>query len=182
VTSVGGTRLARATGSSSSGETSWAYCAVCNGGDPEGSGGGYSGLFARPSWQKGSGLAGNGRRGYPDIAADADPKTGAYVCYGAQATCSQIGGTSLASPLWTGMTAVVNSYLAARGQTVGFLAPALYRLAGTRQPFAAFHDITTGTNGAYVATKNWDEVTGWGSPNLYNLARDLAAMGRSAKK
>jgi kumamolisin len=71
---------------------------------------------------------------------------------------------------------VINSYLAARGKTVGFLAPDLYRLAGTSPTYAAFHDITRGTNGAYQATKSWDEVTGWGSTNLYNLARDLAAM------
>jgi hypothetical protein len=34
----------------------------------------------------------------------------------------------------------------------------------------------TGTNGAYITTTHWDEVSGWGSTNLYNLARDLAAL------
>jgi kumamolisin len=112
-----------------------------------------------------------------DSTADADPQTGAaYVCYGAQATCSNIGGTSLAAPLWSGMVAVTNSYLAAQGKTVGFLAPALYRLAGSSPTYAPFNDITSGSNGAYTATPNWDEVTGWGSTNLYNLARDLAAQ------
>jgi hypothetical protein len=74
------------------------------------------------------------------------------------------------------MVAVTNSYLAAQGKTVGFLAPALYRLAGSRPKYAPFHDITSGNNGAYITTKQWDEVTGWGSTNLYNLARDLAAL------
>jgi len=185
VTSVGGTRFDRAVGASWPGESSWTYCANCSSGNPEGSGGGYSAIFARPSWQTASGLSGlaaNGRRGYPDIAADADPKTGAYVCFGAQATCRQIGGTSLASPIWTGMNAVVNSYLAARGKTVGFLAPELYRLVGTRPTYAAFHDIRSGTNGAYQAQVRWDAVTGWGSTNLFNLARDLAAMVQRTKQ
>src|SRR5207244_5285128 len=109
-----------------------------------------------------------------------DPTTGVYVCYGARATCGQIGGTSLSSPIWTGMNAVVNSYLAARGKTVGFLAPQLYYLVGTRPAYPAFHDIRRGTNGAYQAQVRWDAVTGWGSTNLYNLARDLAAMPNKA--
>lgn len=80
------------------------------------------------------------------------------------------------------MIAVTNSYLAAQGKAVGFLAPALYRIAGAHPKYAAFHDVTRGVNGAYEATKNWDEVTGWGSPDLYNLARDLAATAQSTKK
>jgi kumamolisin len=179
VTSVGGTRFGRAVGASWPGESTWTYCVDCSIGTPVGSGGGYSILFKRPSWQKAygpSGLADNGQRGYPDIAADADPQTGAYVCYGDQATCDRFGGTSLSSPLWAGMIAVVNSYLAARGKTVGFLAPALYNLVGTRPRYPAFHDITSGTNGTYQAQFRWDAVTGWGSTNLYNLARDLAAV------
>jgi kumamolisin len=176
VISVGGTRFNGTIGNRWPGESGWAYCAHCGNGNPLGSGGGYSALFARPSWQQGNGLAGNGQRGYPDIAADADPQTGAYVCFGAKATCHQTGGTSLAAPLWAGMTALLNNYLAGQGKSVGFLAPALYRLATKKPPYAAFHDVTVGTNGAYEATQNWDEVTGWGSANLYNLARDLAAM------
>jgi kumamolisin len=180
VLSVGGTRFNGPVGTSWPGETGWTYCADCSNGDPEGSGGGYSALFARPSWQQGNGLADNGMRGYPDIAAAADPQTGAYVCFGANATCNRIGGTSLATPLWAGMIALLNNYLAAQGGTVGFLAPLLYRLAGTSPPYAPFHDITTGVNGGYEATVHWDEVTGWGSPNLYNLARDLAAIAITA--
>jgi len=63
VTSVGGTTLSNAINGSYPGEGAWTYCATCNGGDPEGSGGGYSTIFSRPSWQIGSGLANNGKRG-----------------------------------------------------------------------------------------------------------------------
>jgi subtilase family serine protease len=180
VTSVGGTKFNANVGSSWPGESAWAYSATGNGGNPEGSGGGYSNIFSRPSWQTGSGLAANGKRGYPDISADADPNTGAEVCYGSSSACAQIGGTSLASPLWAGFTAVLNQYLAAQGKpSAGFLSPTIYRLATTTQTYAEYHDITSGTNGAYNAGANWDAVTGWGSTDLYNLARDLAGTSTS---
>jgi hypothetical protein len=181
VTSVGGTKFSATVSGSYPGEAAWAYCSTCNGGNPEGSGGGYSNIFSRPSWQTGSGPAANGKRGYPDIAADADPNTGAYVCYGAGSTCGQIGGTSLASPLWAGMLAVINQYLAAQSKpAAGFLNPTVYNLATHSQTYAPFHDVTSGTNGAYNAGAAWDAVTGWGSTDAYNLARDIAGTGSGA--
>lgn len=178
VTSIGGTAFSGNINGGYPGESAWAYCRTCNGGNPEGSGGGYSNIFARPSWQVGNGLASNGMRGYPDISADADPSTGAFVCYGASQRCGQFGGTSLSSPLWAGITADINSYLATRGQPpVGFLAPTLYSLANSTQTYPEFHDITVGTNGSYNAGINWDAVTGWGTMDAYNLAQDIAASG-----
>jgi subtilase family serine protease len=49
----------------------------------------------------------------PDVAADADQKTGAYICYdkNGSSSCGQWGGTSLATPLWAGMIADVNQYV-----------------------------------------------------------------------
>lgn len=188
VTTVGGTKFSANVGTSWPGEAAWAYCGsafACllqgYGSSPVGSGGGYSTIFARPSWQTNSGLAANGKRGYPDIAADGDPSTGAYVCYGTGTSCGQIGGTSLSSPLWAGMTADINGYLASQGKaSLGYLAPLLYSMANASQPYAAFHDITSGTNGKYNATTNWDAVTGLGSPDLWNLARDVVALSAPA--
>jgi len=178
VTSVGGTAFSGNIGSGYPGETTWAYCSTCNAGNPEGSGGGYSNIWSRPSWQTGSGLAANGKRGYPDLAADADPNTGAEVCYGASSTCGQIGGTSLASPLWAGMLAIINQYLNAQGKPyAGFFDPTIYSLATHAQTYPPFHDVTSGTNGAYNAGASWDAVTGWGSADVYNLARDMAGSG-----
>lgn len=176
VTTVGGTRFTSAIGSTWPGEAAWQYCASC-GGSPLGSGGGYSKIFSRPSWQTaGSGLAANGKRGYPDIAAVGDPSTAAYVCYGASSSCAQIGGTSLATPLWAGFSAVINQYLLAQtGATLGSLDAGLYSLANTGGVYTPFHDITSGTNGKYTVSGGWDAVTGWGSPDVWNLARDLAA-------
>jgi kumamolisin len=180
VVSVGGTTFS---GNISSwpGEVSWTYTpcsSTCQsaGGSPEGSGGGYSAIFSRPSWETGSGLSST-KRAYPDIAADADPYTGAYVCYGAGSACAQFGGTSLSSPLWAGIVASTNQYLGLQGDSpAGFLPPVLFTLANQIPPFPAFHDVTSGSNGKYFAGTGWDAVTGWGSVDGYNFARDVAAL------
>jgi subtilase family serine protease len=179
VTSVGGTRFNATVGSTWPGEAAWAYCSTCSSGEPEGSGGGYSTLFNRPSWQSDTGLAANGKRGYPDIAAVADPNTGGLVCYDSSSSCGQVGGTSLSSPLWAGILADVNQYVSAQGGSVGFLSPALYTLATTTQTYAPFHDVTSGTNGKYNAASKWDAVTGIGTPDVWNMARDLTSTGSS---
>jgi subtilase family serine protease len=182
-TSVGGTTFSANINGSYPGEVAWTYSAsncptLNNPQPPVGSGGGYSNLFNRPKWQIGTGLAKNGKRGYPDIAADADPNTGAYVCYGqSPPSCNSIGGgTSLASPIWAGMFADVNQYLQQQSQPLlGFIDPTLYSLATHRQTYTytPFHDITSGKNGQYQASAEWDAVTGWGSADLYILAQDI---------
>lgn len=175
VVSVGGTTFRTTISGGYPGETGWVYSAPGNGGTPEGSGGGYSLIFARPTWQNGTGLAANAMRGYPDVAAVGDPNTGVLACYGAGGQCAQFGGTSVAAPLWAGVVADVNGYLAAQGKpALGFLPSALYTVATQTQAFPAFHDVTSGTNGVYAAGAGWDAVTGWGSPDVWNLARDLA--------
>jgi len=174
VTSVGGTGFTASINGGYPGENAWPYTASCSNGCPEGSGGGYSKIFSRPSWQTGSGLAANGMRGYPDISADASPDTGAYVCWGDNSSCGTIGGTSLASPLWAGMLADVNQYLIAQGRpTAGFINHPLYTMGTVTQPHAAFHDITSGNNGAYTAGPGWDACTGLGVPNGQQLLNRL---------
>ncbi len=178
VVSVGGTHIIGSVNHTWPGERTWDYDptgnVICNTVNvPEGSGGGYSNLTARPSWQTGPGITGS-HRGYPDVAADADPNSGAYVCSDTYGCAYAFGGTSLAAPLWAGMLTITNQYLAANGHApVGFFAPTVYTLAGTSQTYAPFHDITSGTNGHYNAGAHWDAVTGVGSPDLWNIARDL---------
>ena len=119
VTSVGGTRFKGNMNSGYPGEVAWHYTpSTCpHPPDPAvGSGGGYSKLFAQPSWQ--AGFSKNKYRGYPDVAADADPLTGAYICYddpNKGSICTNPGitgsGISLATPLWVGMMVDVNPYV-----------------------------------------------------------------------
>jgi subtilase family serine protease len=123
----------------------------------------------------------NGNREVPDVSADADPATGYSVyCTVAASGCSSsgwitVGGTSAAAPLWAGSTALINEYLQKQQKSrIGFANPVLYGLENASQPFPPFHDVTSRTNLYYPATAGYDEASGWGSPDIYNIARDVA--------
>jgi len=127
-------------------------------------GGGVSTLFPTPWYQAGI-LPYNGRA-TPDVAADANPYTGAIIY--AEGQILVVGGTSLASPLWAGMTADLDSYL---GKSLGLLNPILYWIYQNSTLYSkAFHDITWGYNVGYYAGLGYDLLTGLGSPNLGMLA------------
>ena len=175
VTSVGGTTLLTTASGEYVTETSWTEPLLL-----QGSGGGLSKVFSRPSWQAGPGTGGftdpAGKRQVPDVAADANPATGNGIIEHGQATTG--GGTSLSAPTWAAFTVLIDEYLLTRGQhAVGFLNPELYKLAETQSPYRPLHDITVGGNDFYPATPGYDMVTGLGSPDVWNLARDLAAAG-----
>jgi kumamolisin len=148
----GGTTLAE-TGGTITSEVVW----NAGGGS---SGGGISDVFDVPSYQSAAGVppsanaGGRVGRGVPDVAGDADPATGYEVVLGGKTQA--FGGTSAVAPLWSGLMARVNADLGAPG---GFIHPLLYA-----NP-SAFHDITSGNNGAYQAGPGWDPCTGLGSPD-----------------
>lgn len=175
VTAIGGTRFIGNIVNNWPGERSWDYDPTGNNGHPEGTGGGYSRIAGHPSWQVAPGFpGGQTHRGYPDVSSVGDPATGMYVC-GNLAGCIQVGGTSLSAPLWAGMFDIVDQYVVAQNKPhLGFVNPTLYQLAQSPQTYAPYHDITSGTNGAYNCSTGWDAVTGLGTPDLWNLARDLA--------
>jgi kumamolisin len=189
ITGVGGTNL-QLSGTSYGSESVWSNAADTQR-SPKGSGGGggLSTVFAQSSWQTGAGVNNqysNGKREVPDISADADPQTGyAIYCTVSAAGCStngdvEVGGTSAAAPLWAGSLALVNEYLQQQGKAgAGFINPLLYNLANTQLPYAPFHDVTQGNNLFYPATAGYDLASGLGSPDIYNLARDLAASSSS---
>jgi Pro-kumamolisin, activation domain/Bacterial Ig-like domain (group 3) len=158
VVSVGGTNLNLDGSFNYASESAWDL-----------SGNGCSKVFGRPSWQVGVGAATCGGRAEPDVAADGAPATGAYVFYAGGH--QQIGGTSLSAPLWAGMTAVWNEALhQALRPAVGFVAPALSSIANNPSVYQTdFHDVRSGSAGGHAAGPGWDEVTGWGSPNLAKL-------------
>lgn len=122
--------------------------------DGEGTGGGYSTIFPKQSWQIGAPppptgtTAGTGRM-VPDVSADADPVTGYIIYVHGQQTV--VGGTSAVAPLYAGL-------FAAFGSRLGFVTPTLY------QNQSAFHDITDGSNGFYDAGPGPDPCSGIGSP------------------
>jgi subtilase family serine protease len=173
VLAAGGTTLdaSHQTGAYHS-ETAWGLPYGTPGTAFQASGGGYSHLYARPRYQ--DGLVAGTARGVPDVSADANGHTGmALVISNGSGgyVVSDSGGTSAAAPFWAGVIALADQYA---GRDLGFVNPALYRIAGTPLYRTAFHDITTGNNmvrfppqsfTGYRAIPGWDPVTGLGSPD-----------------
>jgi kumamolisin len=169
----GGTKLL-GTGTSIASEVVWNQR---NGG----TGGGVSNQFARPSYQAKAKVPkspkGKTGRGVPDVAGDADPRTGYQIrLVGGQAEV--IGGTSAVAPLWAGLIALLNQKLASKGKPpAGFINPLIYALPASA---GAFHDIVQGNNdieglGKYQAGPGWDACTGLGTPDGAKLIAKLAA-------
>ncbi|WP_427918053.1 S53 family peptidase [Streptomyces sp. cg40] len=157
VTGVGGTTLTVTSANAWSKETAWS-----------GGGGGKSSVFKIPSWQTAvQKTAGGGYRQVPDVSALANPSPGVSIY--SQGSWGSVGGTSAAAPEWAAFGALYNQQAAAAGKAnLGFANPALYTAKGT-----GFHDITSGSNGAYSAASGWDFTTGWGSYNAATLAAKL---------
>jgi pseudomonalisin/xanthomonalisin len=194
VVAVGGTNLQvnnTATGYSSESVWSNLQFGTSTNYNVQGGGTGCASFFARPSFQKNvQGVTANATckgRAEPDVSADADPTSGALVVHTAPNAQKQpvqvtedIGGTSLAAPLWTAMAADSNNYLGAhKKKPVGFWAPPIYRLAQTKQYNTYFHDVVCGYNGS-PASLGWDQATGWGSPDWYKLTEGLAGTPPAA--
>jgi kumamolisin len=138
----------------------------------------------------------------PDVSLDADPATGYPIYCTAGSTCSgglgggtggwlTVGGTSAAAPMWAAMIALTNEEAAHQGKgRLGFLNPALYKIASGNHYNSDFHDITPPSNpgtpsnndelgfngGAYPVTNAYDMATGWGSFNATRLAADLVTQ------
>jgi subtilase family serine protease len=176
VLAVGGTTLDASPGGAYLGEMAW------NEGT-DASGGGYSSLFPRPSYQDGVARA-RATRGVPDVAANADPSTAMALAYG-DGELRPASGTSAAAPLWAGVIALADQQA---GVPLGFVNPALYAIARGADYRQAFHDVTTGDNSVlwptgvftgYTAGPGWDPVTGWGSPDAQYLVPLLAHTARS---
>jgi pseudomonalisin len=78
-----------------------------------------------------------------------------------------VGGTSLASPLWLGTWARLQS---AHHNKLGFASPHLYRFyQAPPAAYPGFHDIVGGCNGLFCAIPGFDYVTGLGTPDVTKL-------------
>jgi subtilase family serine protease len=199
VTAVGGTAIAVGSAGSRLFETGWGTIRHGLSGDGTswgdgtfyyGSGGGSSALFAKPSYQ--AGLPGDARL-VPDVAMDGDPTTGMLVGEtqrfpkgGVKYDEYRIGGTSLASPLFAGMTALALQN--AGGGGAGLLNPTIYAKASAfndisgnppdagnvRVDYVNDVDLTQGVvyslrtfseDSSLATGQGWDDVTGLGVPN-----------------
>ncbi|MEY9958438.1 subtilase family serine protease [Streptacidiphilus sp. MAP5-52] len=217
VTAVGGTSLAVGKHGNYEFETGWGTDVAplaangkswtgFPGGFQSGSGGGVSARTAQPWYQAGvvpSSLSAskNGpMRVVPDVAAVADPQTG-FLMGQTQAFPNgtvkyseyRIGGTSLASPVFTAIEALAQEK---QGFALGFADPAIYarkallhdvtdhpfgpnvQLAVARVNFNNSVDAsggtstsarTLGTDSSLSATKGYDDSTGLGSPTYWYI-------------
>ncbi len=147
-----------------------------------GSTGGVGTLYSIPNWQQNANSSNNqvssSYRNVPDVALTAD---NIYVrCSLLDGSDWTVMGTSAAAPLWAGFVAMVNQEEAAIGKTgVGFIDPAIYKIAELGEYNSDFHDVTSGNNewsgsgGDFTASTGYDLCTGWGTPNGQNLISDL---------
>ncbi|MGI8448144.1 MAG: S53 family peptidase [Streptosporangiaceae bacterium] len=162
-------------------ETGWGLPYGTTGSAFQASGGGFSRLFARPGYQ--DGVPGTrATRGVPDVSADANGHTGMTIAIseGRKYLIRNSGGTSASAPIWAAIMALADQYA---GRHLGFVNPAIYRIARSRCYHQAFHDITAGNNSVqfppttftgYQAGPGWDPVSGWGSPDAQVLIPLLA--------
>jgi hypothetical protein len=109
-------------------------------------------------------------RSTPDVAAiSGDVATGNGLSITNDSGSDQLGaGTSLSSPLWLGFWTRINA-AAKSPKGLGFANPLIYKLAGRD-----FYDVTVGDNQPYPATPGYDNASGWGTPDVAALMRDLA--------
>jgi subtilase family serine protease len=187
VTSVGGTQLhLDANGNRTAPDNVWndAVCAPCA------SGGGPSSVFSRPFYQNGVASTVGQSRGTPDVSMSAAVDGGAlvYMSFSPDSVgYGIIGGTSEASPLFSGVVAVADQ---AAGHRLGLLNPSLYALGD--QGRSGLTDITSGNNtvtftnsdgATYTvqgseAVPGYDMASGLGTANGSRLISQLAGFGR----
>ncbi len=126
---------------------------------PAAGGGGRSAVFSRPFYQdEEAGIVGD-HRGTPDVSLSAAVDGGAnvYWSFTGQGTpgWAIIGGTSEASPLFSGMVAVADQ---AAHHDLGLLNPALY--AHGDGPGSGIVDITAGNNTVTFINPKGDPYAG----------------------
>ncbi|XP_004717129.1 tripeptidyl-peptidase 1 [Echinops telfairi] len=153
------------------------------------SGGGFSNVFPRPSYQEEavakflsssphlppSSYYNASGRAYPDVAALSD----GYWVVSNSIAIPWVSGTSASTPVFGGILSLINEHRILNGQPpLGFLNPSLYQKHG-----AGLFDVTHGCHESclneevqgqgFCSGPGWDPVTGWGTPNFPDLLKTL---------
>jgi uncharacterized protein (TIGR03437 family) len=147
-----------------------------------GGGGGVSIFFTKPTWQTGPGVPADGARDVPDISFAASNFHDPYI-YSIGKTLKGIGGTSVATPVFAGMLALLNQSQVANGAKAGLgnINPALYALAQSSP--SVFHDVTVGNNivpCAAGSTNCTNGNIGFSAGPGYDRASGLGSLDASA--
>ncbi len=153
--------------------------------DGYGAGGGVSAVFPRPLFQIGVRSVVGSHRSTPDISMSSAVNGGAWVYWSFAGTGGAgwyiIGGTSEATPIFSGIVALADQVA---GHRLSLLNPALYALgaASRHVPGTGLVDITAGDNSfggvtGYTATRGYDVASGWGT---IDAARFVPALALTA--
>jgi len=177
VLSVGGTTLTLDhKGERTAPETAWSL-----------TGGGISPLEGEPAYQIQFPIPRTGGlRGFPDVAFNADPNTGQAFYdstgYNGQKGWLVAGGTSVSTPQWAGIVALINEGLG-YNLSSDELHFRLYDAAEAREYQRTYRDITSGSNGTCGAVceagPGYDFVSGLGAPRAKHLVPFAAEHERS---
>lgn len=160
------------------------------------SGGGFSGLFPMPDYQKEvvtaymnnqahippSSYFNKSGRAYPDVSVMGSN----YLIY-LNGKPIPVSGTSASTPVFAAMISLLNDLRLNAGQPpLGFLNPWLYQLYA-EQP-NSFNDIVIGNNSCasqslcceygFLASPGWDAVTGLGTPRFEKLVESVEKMNQ----
>ena len=182
VVAVGGTTLIVNPDGTYNSETGWGY--VDGNGQMHASGGGPSIYETEPTYQQG--VQRTGYRTIPDVSLLGDAHTGSAVWdtfgYFTGSAWSKAGGTSLATPCWAGLIALVNQGRKAENRPLlNSTSPTQTLTALYQLPHKDFHSDLGGNNGTnqtnLVDSTHYDEVTGLGTPVVSLLVPDLINYG-----
>jgi len=180
VVSVGGTALSTASNARGWTESVWETSST------EGTGSGCSAFEAQPAWQKSIAIltAACADRVGNDVAADADPNTGAavYDTTNGNGGWNEVGGTSESSP----MIAAVFALAGNNGNGGNKAADSIYTHTGN------LYEVTGGSNGtctppaadsvlckATGAANTYNGPTGWGTPDGLTAFQSTSATGNT---
>jgi len=165
VLAVGGTQLSTDSLGNYLSETGWS-----------GSTGGISAFESQPAYQQDVVTQSSSMRTVPDVAYNASWNS-PYAVYDTSSYSGwvEVYGTSAGAPQWAALVAIADQGRALTGQSPldgpSQTLPMLYQLPGSD-----FHDITSGSNGAYTAGPGYDLVTGLGTPVANLIAPALAGF------
>ncbi len=170
VLSVGGTTLNTTNSGHYLSETAWTD-----------SSGGISRYEREPAYQRS--VQATGKRITPDVAFDGDPNTGVRVyqtpLFGGHGSWEVVGGTSLGTPAWAAIIAIIDQgrILEGKGELDGATQtlPALYSLPST--DFNVIAPLEARVSQAEGAA---NAATGRGTPNGPSLVADMVAINISA--
>ena len=162
--------------------------------DSTGGGGGKSTFWQKPSWQSGAGVLNDGVRDLPDVSLFASngflgsfyvicQQDVAGPCSLPSESFAGYGGTSVASPAFAGIMALVNQEMQLPQGNPNFV---LYKLA-SQQP-NAFHDVASGStiampclNGSpscavTTTADTYGVLSGYKTGTGYDLATGLGSV------